>query len=167
MSESGTHHTLGELFEQALGMEQKAAEMYGELTKLFSHVPEISQFWAELSRDEIQHKRLLEEAYKSLADEQLSSRLERSIWRSLVSVQDYLDKDLIGPIKNLDDAYEIAHQLEFYEINTIFKFLANEVVPTNDRRGLLLSTLQEHQDKLMNFNENFGDRAWRRGITCR
>jgi hypothetical protein len=82
-------------------------------------------------------------------------------------VQDYLDKDLIGPIKNLDDAYEIAHQLEFNEINTIFKFLANEVVPNNDRRGLLLSTLQEHQDKLMNFNENFGDRAWRRGISSR
>ena len=167
MSESGPHHTLGELFEQALGMEQKAAEVYGELTKLFSHVPEISHFWAELSMDEIQHKRLLEETYKSLADEQLSSRLERSIWRSVVAVQDYLDKDLIGPIKNLDDAYEIAHQLEFYEINTIFKFLANEVVPNNDRRGLLLSTLQEHQDKLMNFNENFGDRAWRRGIASR
>lgn len=37
-------------FEHALEIEQKSADIYAKLSKLFSHVPEVSAFWDELAK---------------------------------------------------------------------------------------------------------------------
>ena len=43
-------------FEQALEIEQKSADIYAKLSKLFSHVPEVSAFWNEFAKEEKQHR---------------------------------------------------------------------------------------------------------------
>ena len=43
-------------FEHALETEQKSADIYAKLSKLSSHVPEVSVFWDELAKEEKQHR---------------------------------------------------------------------------------------------------------------
>lgn len=164
MDDTHSEHTLGDLFEQTFGVENKAAQLYGKFSEFFSHVSDVAAFWRGLAEDERTHITILQDILKALTEEQLSSPLERKVWRNVLSVHDLLDADLTAPIRTLDDAYEVAHQLEFSEINSIFKFLANEVVPSKERRRILLSSLDQHQNKLMDFNHEFGNRGWRKTV---
>lgn len=154
-------------FEQALEIEQKSADIYTKLSKLFSHVPEVSAFWNELAREEKQHRDKLKEIYDSLTNEQLFSFLSEDIMQKLNEIQNILNKDLISPIKNLNDAYELAHQLEYFEVEAVFKFLANKVITSEDRKNFILSEINDHQQKLMVFCNKFGDATSRRRVTIR
>ena len=80
-------------------------------------------------------------------------------------IQNILNKDLISPIKNLNDAYELAHQLEYFEVEALFKFLANKVITSEERKNFILSEINDHQQQLMVFSNKFGDATSRRRVT--
>src|SRR3989339_880817 len=79
MGKENHDQNIAGFFEQALEIEQKSADIYAKLSKLFSHVPEVSDFWDELAKDEKQHRDTLKEIYDSLTNEQLSSFLNEDI----------------------------------------------------------------------------------------
>jgi hypothetical protein len=64
----------------------------------------------------------------------------------------------------LNDAYELAHELENSEVNSIFKFLTSELIPSDKQEEFIFSTIKQHQQKLLDFDRNFGDSEWRKGI---
>jgi Lhr-like helicase len=66
----------------------------------------------------------------------------------------------------LDDAYELAHELEHSEVNAVFQFLATDFVPSEERTEYVVAAITRHQNKLMRFNQSHGSRQWRQGITC-
>lgn len=152
-------------FEQALEIEQKSADIYAELSKLFSHVPEVSVFWYALAKEEEQHCDTLREIYNSLTNEQLFSFLNKDIMQKLNEIQNILNQDLISPIKNLNDAYELAHQLEYFEVDAVFKFIANKFITPEERKNFILSEINAHQQKLMVFREIIGDVEARRRVS--
>jgi len=165
MIEAGSKYTIEAIFERAIKIEYKAADIYGEFTQLFSHIPEISAFWQGLTEDEMQHANTLQDVRKSLTSEQLLSTCDKEMSEEVARIQRMLSEDLTASIKNLDDAYELAHKLEFSEVNAIFKFLATEFVPSEEREQFVVSEITQHQQKLIDFNRNFGDRDWRKGIS--
>ncbi len=67
---------------------------------------------------------------------------------------------------NMNDAYELAHELEFFETNSVRTFLSAELASSRERHIFLRKEVHRHQGKLMSFTRNFGDRAWRRQIVC-
>ena len=71
MNESYGDPTLAYIFERLIEIEYKASKLYAELSKLFSHVSDISDFWRELVKDEIFHMNTLQEIHKSLTEEGL------------------------------------------------------------------------------------------------
>ena len=75
-----------------------------------------------------------------------------------------LSKDLVGSINTLDDAYELAHQIEFSEVNAIFKFLSSELIPFDKQEKIISSGIVQHQQKLLDLSRDFGDREWRKEI---
>lgn len=152
-------------FEQALEIEQKSADIYAELSKLFSHVPEVSVIWDALAKEEEQHRDTLREIYNSLTNEQLFSFLNEDIMQKVHEIRNILNQDLISPIKNLNDAYELAHQLEYFEVEALFRFLANKVITSEERKNFILSEINDHQQKLMVFSNKFGDATSRRRVT--
>jgi len=164
MRELNHEKTIDELFKRAIKIERKAGDIYKELSNLFSHIPEVSALWKGLAEDETLHMNTLQDIHKSLTQEQLSSPSDEQIWENVVKIQYLLDKDLLGQIKNLDDAYELAHELEFSEVNAIFKFLTIDLVPSEERKEFVMSEIKQHQQKLLDFDHNFGDRTWRRQI---
>ncbi len=164
MNESHGDHTVADIFERLINIEFRAGELYGKLSILFTHVPEISAFWKELAEEEIFHMNTLLEIYKSLTEEQLFSLYEKQIWENIENIQDLLNTNLIGSIKNLDDAYELACQIEFSEINEIFKFLVTKHPLSEEQEQLVLSNVKQHHNKLTNFKYKFGDSALRKQI---
>jgi len=156
--------TIKAFFERAIGFEYKAADIYKEFSKLFFHIQEISSFWQELAKDEIQHVDTLQNIRKSLTIEQLLSPCDKEISIKVDITQQMLNEVSIASIKNLDDAYEIAHELEFSEMNAIFKLMATEFIHSQEREHFIVSIITEHQQKLVDFTHNFGDKCWRKEI---
>lgn len=67
----------------------------------------------------------------------------------------------------LADAYLLAHEIEFSEVNAIFKFLSTESVPLEDRSAFVIAQISQHQEKITSFNRTYGGRAWRCAILAR
>ena len=167
MMELGSKETFGELFDQAIKMENEAASIYTEFSRLFSHIPEISAFWQGMVDDEILHAKTLEDIRKSLTRQQLLSPADKDMWENVARIQRMLSKDFIGSIETLNDAYELAHNLEFSEVNAIFEFLASEFIPSQKRKEFIILQITQHLQKLSDFRRYFGGRDRRKGITIR
>lgn len=165
MIQASSDETIERLFEHAIENEYNIAEIYKKLSKLFSHVPGLYDFWDGLVQDEIRHATILKDSQKLLAPEQLLTPADKKMWNDMVKIRRMLSKNLVGSIKTLDDAYELAHELECSEVNTVFQFLAAEFLPPGERQKQVVSEITIHQQKLFDLNRHFGDRNWRRGIT--
>lgn len=164
MIESGSKYTIEEIFERAIVFEYKAEGIFKEFSILFSHIPEISSFWQEMAEDEIEHADILQNIRKSLTSQQLLSPCDVEMSMKIDMTQRMLNEVSIASIKNLDDAYELAHDLEFSEVNTIFKLMTSEFIHSQERKQYIVSEITKHQQKLVDFTRNFGDRNWRKGI---
>lgn len=152
------------VFGRAISIELQVADIFSRIGRLFSHVPELSGFWQELSEDEVRHATSLTAVRDMVDPAKLLTQCDHELWDNVAQVQRMLDRDLVGPINLLNDAYELAHDLEFSEVNAIFKLLAAEFVPSDARTQFVTSEIAQHQAKLSDFSENFGDRNWRMGI---
>lgn len=156
--------TIEEAFKSAMEFECKAKEIYSHFVDLFSHLPEIAAFWEGLASEEETHEAMLQNICHSLTEEQTSSPADKNIMRKIVETQEVIRKIHIDSICNLDDAYELAHELEFSEVNSIFQLLATKYVTVEKRANFLESVIEKHQSKLLHFDEIYGDKEWRKSI---
>ncbi len=161
---AGSQKTIGDLFEHAIEIEYKAAQIYEELLKLFPHVPGLAAFWQEMREDELEHTKILQETQQLLTPEQLMMQPGGKIWENIAVLLRMLDQNPVAEVKSLDDAFELAHEIESTEVNAIFRFLAVECVPSDKRKRFVLSVIEQHLKRLSDFGERFGDRSWRRDI---
>ena len=76
----------------------------------------------------------------------------------------FLSGDRVRTVQTIADAYLLAHEIEFSEVNAIFKFLAVKSVSLEARSDFVLSQLSEHQEKITSFSRTFGGRDWRRRV---
>ena len=164
---SNDEQKMAQIFEQAIEIEIKADSMYRKYTELFSHIPKISAFWSELTKDEMNHANTLRDIRKSLTEEQLQLPCNNELLEKVVTTQRMLNNDLIASINNLDEAYELAHELEFSEVNAIFKFLAIEFVSNVEREKFIVSQIEQHQQKFIDFSSDFGNKARRKEISTK
>ncbi len=164
MINTKTENTIERLFELAIELEYQTADIYKKFAKLFSHVPGLPAFWQGLHDDEIQHVVTLQNIRKSLKPEQLLVCTPTEIWDSVIRNQRIIRKDPLDSITTLNDAYELAHELESFEVNTIFSFLALNIIPPGMPEDNNYLKILKHQQKLMDFCRFFGDRKWRKEI---
>ena len=103
----------------------------------------------------------------SVRDERLDKLAEIAKSEKVIATQRMLNHDLTASINNLDEAYELAHELESSEVNAIFKFLTIEFVSNAEREQFIVSQIDQHQQKLIDFSSDFGSKAWRKGISTK
>ncbi len=164
MINSKSENTIERLFELAIEFEYKTADVYKRFAKLFPHVPRLPAFWQGLHDDEIQHVITLQNVRELLTLEQRLACPPTEIWESVVKIQRIITRDLFRSIKNLNDAYELAHELEFIEANTLFSFLTSKIIFSGNPAEIDYLAIVKHQKKLMDFCHSFGDREWREEI---
>jgi len=153
--------TVGEILDRAIKIEKRVADLYAIFTKRFSHVPGMSDFWSDLRRDEIGHMGELRVVYESLPAEKLQAPESRAVSISVHRAMACVDDACLSRVKTLDDAYEIARNLEFSEINTVFEYLTMDLVPASSRDEMVTYQVEEHEKKLVDFDQLYGDKNWR------
>ena len=160
----GSDKTIERLIEAAIDIECRAAAIYQTFSEQFTQVPGLSAFWQDLNKDEIEHAAILKDTGRLLTAEQLSAQPGDKMWEDIAAIRLMLDQEPVSAVNTLDDAYELAHELEFSETNAIFRFLAAECVPSGIRKEFVHAVLEQHLKKLADFTQSFGGRQWRRGI---
>jgi rubrerythrin len=164
MIQSGSEQTNERLFELAIEIEHRAANFYQAFLIMFSDVPGLDDFWQVLINDELGHERMLKETRKSLSAAQLQAPADEKIWRGLARIQRWFTDDLPESVRTLDDAYDLAYQFEYSEINAIFEFLESEWIPSEKRNEIVHSIIEKHLNTLLSFSDRFGEKDWRRSI---
>ena len=160
MSTSARQCTLQELFYRAIQIENKAEEIYRELEKRFAHDREAAAFWRSLAEDERAHAEVLANVMEEASPEKLESLAPDEVWIEVTHILHFMDRDLLRPIKSLRDAWELAHQLEYSEVNAVFEFLSVDALPGVVEREFVHTHIAMHQKKLNDFMINYkGD--WR------
>jgi hypothetical protein len=116
--------------------------------------------------DEALHAKALQDIRDTLAAEQLDLPADRSlILKARRELQDFAVKCDFAAIRTLDDAYEIAYDLEYSEVNAVFQAIIGESVPS-DVRLKFVTQIREHVSKLEDFSKTIADAERMRTITA-
>ncbi len=164
MSDTNPNTSFDEIFQSAIEIEKKAGKIYERFAELFSNFPKTVGFWKGMNQDELDHAKWLSEIKESLSEEELSSYPDYDFILKVHSIKKSLEEYSKKKIENLDDAYELANDIESSEINNLFRLLAHKFISSEEKRRFILSEINEHQLKIMDFPKNFGDRILREEI---
>lgn len=162
MHEPPEKKTIETLFQLALEAEKAARSFYQGLAQKFRHVPEVAAIWQQMMRDEAAHIHRLEEIHVGLTPEQLGASVDADIYWKALGTRRFSAEHSLGMIRDLEDAFQLAHDLEHSEINALFEFILSEFIDHETQRDLVLSQLKEHVARL----EALEGPARRRGITA-
>lgn len=153
--------TVETLFALAIQAEQSARDFYAGLLHLFSHAPRAAAVWQEMEKDEEEHMRFLEEVRARLTPDQLQTPADPDMMRKLRECLRFSPQDALQGIRDLEDAYQYAHDLEYSEVNAVLEFVINEYhLDPPVRVRLVDHYLQTHLKKLLALEGS----AWRRSI---
>ena len=151
------------LFRLAIEAERKGEELYLRLAERFAHLPRVSEFWRQMTDDERQHIRELEDVFNSLKNEERTSPADPSMVEKARKVTGYSVAHTLGFIKTLEDAYQEAHEFEHAEVNELFSYLLRSFLPPDRWKTIVAAQVKNHLLKLMEFSMEF-DRGRREGI---
>ena len=155
--------TFRDLFTASIKAELTAHNFYGTLAKAFSHLPVISNFWKGMMEDEYKHFDEIKTLLGILTDKQRSEYVDMPFQWDGSKFEKMIPQDMTE-IRTLDDAYEIAHQLESSKINRLFEFLSARFISQEDRRKILIGAVRCHHSKLMEFGKENQGRDFKRSI---
>jgi len=154
--------TIDTLFTLSIETEMAAREFYEGLLRLFGHNPRVARVWEEMRSDEEEHARFLEEVRARLTPEQLQEPADPEMMRGLRNaLMKFSPQGMLQSIRDLNDAYNYAHELENSEINSVLEFIIHEYhIDPVLRARLVEMYLQAHVKRLL----ALGGTAWRRSI---
>jgi rubrerythrin len=158
--------TIQVLLELAISWETQARDLYAKFANLFNHEPKVSAFWIQLSKDESGHIDVLKNILNNISTEKRLMEVGNERWNSVTRVEGLIKEASTRKVSTLSDAYELAHQLEMSEVNTLFKILTNNYLPDEEGHKFILSEVTEHIERLMRFGEEY-TQSQRRHINVR
>ncbi|MBN1955741.1 MAG: hypothetical protein JW900_11910 [Anaerolineae bacterium] len=157
--------TIGELIEMAIALERGAEAFYLELAQLFSHHPDVAVFWEQYAKEETGHALWLEKLQQRLSDEKLAQPASSQMVTSAQRLLQLSPEKMLQSVKTLEDAYQLAHDLEHSETNAIFEFLIADFAIAEQAYPFLRSQLKEHIDRITTeFPRPFQDKVVRLAI---
>ncbi len=159
--DQSTDATVMELFEKAIAAEKLAEELYHRLAALFTHEPDVAEFWEQYAEEEVGHARWLARYRDQLSLETLSQPADPETLAAAKRALRLSIERRLQNIETLEDAYQLANELESSETNAVFEFVITNFSKEDESRDFLRAQLQDHIARLMfGFPEKFksGDR---------
>ena len=136
-----------QVYDGFIGFEDRSAALYLELSVRFFDNPELSWFWVEMAMEEKQHAGMLQHCRDAgvfaseLPNKDQIQRLNTLFRR--------LEARLAEPQLTLDDAFEIAIELETSEINDVYSRLTAPIQgPAHVMRKKVELSIAGHFDRL-------------------
>jgi hypothetical protein len=155
MSGPDSELVLGKIFEKAIETKKRVGQIYRQFARLFSHVPEVEDFWRKMNINQITHADWLKEIKESLSEEQILSLPQVELVLKTHAIKNLFDEHSKREIGNLHDAYEVAHEIESSEVNNLFKMLSSEFISSEKKKTFILAEIDEHRRQIMNLPERF------------
>jgi rubrerythrin len=153
------------LFQYAIAAEHYAEEIYHEFERRFAADQRVVAFWQRYASEEAGHARWLERVLAKLPAE---TRTAPADYGKLETARDMIkvpvDKAL-AEIATLEDAYQLAHELESSEVNTIFEFLLFTFADDPQATQYARHQLSDHATRISEeFPAPYTDSAHRRAF---
>jgi hypothetical protein len=160
----GCPGTASSLFELAMAGERAAEGFYDGIAVKFGHEAAVSSFWKTMASDEREHIRILENIRKTLTQAQLSAPADPFIFQTAAENARVQIKDVLGMVRNLNDACVLAHLWENSDVNRVFEFLVTQFIPFADDGRLIRLQVMNHRNRLVLFSQAFGEAEVRKKI---
>lgn len=160
--------TIAVLFELGLALEQKAESFYRRLAQMFPHEAEISRFWKQYADEEAGHARFLQNLRAGLSEAELNRPADSSLVESARQELTRISNAPPGEVRTLEEAYNLAVELENHETNAIFEFLAVNCSSKEHTGQFLRQQLHQHINKLtVSFPDRYKSRLKQREVIAR
>ncbi len=141
--------TVAELFQLAIAAERAAEALYYGMADQFATLPEVAAFWQRYAREESNHAawliRFREELPKPTLEEPADPEALKQAHQAL---KHSLDAPLAN-VTNLDEAYQLASDLENGETNAVFEFIITHFAQDREAQAFLRAQLRDHIARLM------------------
>ena len=144
-----------QLYDVFIAFEDRSADLYLDLSVRFLNNVELSWFWVEMAMEEKQHAGMLQYCKET---GMFSPRLpEEQNIQQLASVFKRLRQKIAKPDLTIDEAFEVAIELEASEINDIYKNLTYHIDgPAYIVRKKLELSEENHFERLKDSVVRFG-----------
>ncbi len=157
--------TTAELFKLAVAAEEAAEELYLGLKAKFAHQPDIADFWREYAKEEVGHACWLEAVRDKSSPEQLLAPADPSVLNDARKLLLFSPQHALEEISNLEDAYQLANELENSEINIVFEFIITHFSSDESSGSFLRDQLRDHIARLVTeFPARFTSAASRQAV---
>jgi rubrerythrin len=159
--------TVGRLFEYAIELERAPEIIYRQLEKMFSNHPEVALFWKHYADEERGHAEFLERIREGVAVDRLSLQADASMLQKVKQCLESASPKNLERIETLQDAHQLATELENSETNAIFEFMivsfsTEELVKSHQ---FLRTQLNVHIARLENdFPNSYKSRTARKNV---
>ena len=120
---SNNTETVGKLFEYAIELEKAAETLYRKLEEMFAPYPEVALFWKHYADEEHGHASYLERIRAGVVEDRLSRPADGVILQKVRQCLDTASRTGLESIETLEDAYQLATELENSETNAVFEFM--------------------------------------------
>ncbi|MCS7282763.1 MAG: hypothetical protein RMK65_02180 [Anaerolineae bacterium] len=156
--------TMADLFDLLIQSERATERFYMGLVELFLHEPTAAEVWWEMAAEEAMHVWLLEKAREAVAAAgRLEDPVEPAVLEESRRLSSFNPERLWARIRNLEDAYEAAHEVEGLEFDALLEPLLLDMFPGDIRNRIARSQFDRHQTPL----KRLRTREWRLSVEAR
>jgi ferritin len=161
--------TVDELFETAIALEEQAKALYLALAQKFAHEEDVAEFWRAYAQEEIAHARWLSAQKARLDPAILAQPADPDVLRRARRRMEQTTASAVAQIRTLDDAYELAHEIESGETNAILAFMIDHYERGAEAQAFMRAQLGEHMTRISrdNFPLRYASKASRQAIRAR
>lgn len=153
---------LDTLLKKSMELEKAQAGIYEGLEKKFAFSKEISEFWASMAEDERSHYDHIVDMHNKLSPDKLSMEVTDELYSKVCKGLNELKSSRLKEVCDLDDACNLANEVEDYETVAVFEFVHTKFM--RDSRMEISNIILEHLDKLASFADRFGPANERKTI---
>jgi hypothetical protein len=162
MAQSGS---IAELIDLSIAIERITAAIYGNFAALFTEVPDVAAFWTRYAHEETGHANWMRNLRSRVGSATLESPADSDVWEMAVRTSSVVPDEVLAGIDTLQDAYELANEIEHGETNAIFDFLVSNFSEDEKTVMFVRNQLREHVGYLMNnFPQEYHDVVFRRKV---
>ena len=113
MSGSDSELVLGKIFERAIETKRRVGQIYRQFARLFSHIPEVEDFWRKMNINQVTHADWLKEIKDSLSEEQILSLPQVDLVLKTHAIKNLFENRL----QHLNNPVTSTHRILQYAVN--------------------------------------------------
>ncbi len=140
--------TVDQLFDMAIMAERTAEHVYRRLGTMFAAHWDVVRFWSDYAAAEDSHAQWLERIRGELSSKQLAAPADPQTVSNAQELLRLPVEQALEGIRTLDDAYQLANEMESGETNVVFDFLIGHCASDPQAQAFMRSQLKDHIAKI-------------------